>query len=581
LALALGVGGLAACGGSGGGGGDDPIAEAAALTNSAVSAVVTGGDDFAQAVTDLSDAARLDPNSEAARAFRDLATWLDFLKTTSSPGGTFQDLFTRAGYVNPAAGGSFWDFDLQETNHGQGRFKDSLPTADELRAFLVAQYLPRLQALADSLATISPGFEYVVDAGAGGRFFGELDPQDRIAYHLDYGDLMFARAAVLAHLSAVNVLTAYRTNAAQLNDVDHFDHPGARPIDVIHADYPTLGTVEVAGRLAQARSLDQQAWAAYLAASQHIRGEAGPAQEVGILTLGRGVFSGPAERQDTLDREASFRAQGGDISTHLSLDQPLLVTVGPDGRPIDPADQPSVNFFQAFEPENLRTLYFQTILDPFTGRRVLGVPGWTSFTAGMLTGGGVLQSIGGVAPGAGDLASAGYAVRLDAPPSGVKTIDGSFGDWSPGVNAAQIGGSPGVGSRLPSEVSTQLGVRSAANVPDVGDVYASISGNTLYVHVDEDLAVHVDGPGDYYSILVEGPSGTAEVSYAFGSVHVGSASAPALTPDFAFAPGGGIEVRFPDIGSAGGTARVTVRVVSNTPPGVFDSERTDMFVRFP
>ena len=552
------------CGGSGGGddgGGGDAASLSAQLTREAVVDITTGDEDFASIVSNLQMACDLDASNEAAGIFKAIAKFLQFLKATSESPGTFHSLYTRAGFVD-TGGPGFYDFCLEAPANAEGDFRDAIPRANELMTYLRTEFFVELDALCDVLATVSTGFEYTIDATIGGRFFDGLDPQDQFVYRLDYGDLMVMR--MLAHLTKAmiqNVL-GYDWANVDLNHFDEQDNPSLDALDVLEVTYPTLGAIADAARIADVETQLRSAWTAYLAASAHIRNETSAQEANGILTLGRDTFSSPTDRADTLADEAQFRTWGQGVVNDFGSDVFHVFDMGPTGGAVPVADQVTINFFRYFDGVNLRAAMLKTVVNPNTGKRVLGVSSWSQFDASMLSLGGILGTFGGNAMAPGDLQRNGYAVRLDTPTVSTKTMDGLLADWA--ANFDVVGDTPALDVRLGSTIDRSI-------VPNVGQIRTSIDATSFYLHIDTNLPALILGPGDRFDINVQTPIGPGFVSYTFlGGFTVGG------TFFAGFAPLGGLELQFSHgPGGAGDFLELSVSVTT----AAFESVRENIFIK--
>jgi len=504
------------------------------LTAEAVAEVLSGSQDFSTMQGKLAEAVAIDRDNPNARLWLGVVTVLVQMQTDLQPTGRLNQLLERAGLVNPNVGGSLWDFSLQFENHGQGLFKDTTPTLGELQDYVHGTVRPALDALLTVLDSIPADWEYVIPASSGGLLLQELAPGKQIALRLDYGDVQLASAIGHGAQAVFDMLRAIDWNNLSLNDLDTNDDPAIDPLEVIRTAYPNLGRLVNPGDLLQARDRLRTCLQNYERASLRIRNENAQQQAEGIVTLGRDSFGDAQELQQFLATEARMRVLAAQIVD--ASYQNVVVRFDTDpftGNALPLSDQAEINFQRFFLGLDIRDVYFQTVVQPFDGKRTLGVGAWSQLTATMATFGDMIVSIGGATPQPGDLQQLLYAVRVDSPPMSTKVVDGSFADWQ--TNAVQVSDTPAAWIDHPA--------------PDLGAMYLAIDANALYVRLDQDLTPSLTAAGDRYEVTFAGPSGSSSILFQSGIGHTPTGPA-GLMPTFAH-NAQGIEMRFP-LGSGTG-----------------------------
>lgn len=477
---------LAACGGGGGGPSNQQIA--ANLVAEAFQRLLAGDEDFAGIAARLRQARDRDGGNANAPLFLALAETLDYLKSTAMGGaGELRSLYTRAGFDGPPDGGSFWGFALRERAHGQGHIADGAPRAGDLARFLANGLLPRLEALIAALEAVRPGFTWRIRTQdlASHPLSGGVTAGAPPEYELDYGDLQALAAGLNVLVAHARFLLGYDHNDVDPNDFDSGDDPNLDPLLVIEQAYPQLGRVADASQLQACRDRLTRAWDDYLQASAHIRGESAAQQQVGLLTLQPGVFLEAGELAQFVADEAAFRSWAGGIVAAFTQNVGHLIDRGPDGQPLPPEDHWVINFFRLFEGVGFRDVYFRIVNDPFAGRHRIGVTGLDQITPAMVSAAGLVVGVAGTTPTAGDLQTDGrIALRIDAPPTSTKVIDGSHADWATG--AVQIGGAPRA--------------TIAPGNANLGGIWAARDAGNLFLRIDADL------------MAVLGTAGSAELA---------------------------------------------------------------------
>lgn len=542
-------------------------------TPQASSRLFSGDDDFANIAQTLAVQLQRDPGNEPARVLFAAATLLGLLKSSAAPAGQLHDLFQRAGYDLSAAA-SFWTTQVVPLLlTGQGSISNTAPRGAEIRTFLDGTLLPALETFVAALEGTSPDFSWFIGVADLNQhpLSGSISSSRGVQrYELDHGDLLALAAGLNVLIAQARFVLAYDEADVDPNDFDTGDNPGLDPLLVIENSYPGLGNVAHPGQLAQCRARLTQAWTDYLGASAHIRGENAQRQQQGILTLWPDAPIPPAELAQLLADEANFRAWMSAVVADFQNNVAHLFTTGPGGDPLPPGDRFSVNFFRLFQGVNLRSVLFEVVADPLRGGRLrLGVDDLAQITNVMTTADGIVGTVGGVTPTAGDLQEDGrYAVRTQSPPVDTKTIDGNHGDW--GSNAVRIGAAPAA-AIAPSTV-------------DLGDVFTAVDSGNLYLRVDADLQSLLDAAAwGWAELRVEWTGGHwAQVSL----VGNGPSSVFTTLPTAPVAAVGaaGIEAAFPVPAGTGETwGKVGLSFfTSDLMPGtgnVVDSHRDKMFVR--
>jgi hypothetical protein len=497
------------------------------LTSAAVTDVLAGSSEFTAIQGKLVEALAANPGNHDARLFLGVVSLLDKVQTTLEPGGELESLLTRAGIVDQGPGGSLWSYSPGLENHGQGVFKDTTPTLGELQNWLHSKARPALDGLLTVLEAVPANYEYVIPAAQGGLLLQFLAPGQQIDLRLDYGDVQMAASFVHGMLALLDMGRAVDWDNVAPNDFDWEDDPNLDALEKIRTVYTNLGRLVGPQDLLLARDRLRSSWNCYVRASDHLRGENQMQQEQGILTLGRGTFGDPTQLQEFLQAEAAMRAIGATIVDAFWQDRAVRFDTDPLTGATLPLDQQAeINFFRFFVGVDLRETYFKTVVHPIDGNRRLGVVQLSELTQAMATFGGVLVSVGGVAPTAGDLQELMYTVRVQTPPQSTKTIDGDFSDWQ--TNAMEVVKTPAAWVKRPC--------------PDLGSIYVAVDANYLYVYLDQDLTPSLYEPGDHYDITCEGPLGEQVISYYNPMGH--GSTGPGPMPDYAHNTQG-IEMRFP------------------------------------
>jgi hypothetical protein len=507
------------------------------LTQDGITLLLQGNDDFAQIRSLLLQALAANPNNEPAKVFLATAELLLFVKDSlRAPRGTLRSFYTRAGYAEVDPTASIYDFAVERVTEEDG-IPTAAPRAGEIVAFVENELLPPLSALIAVLEAVPPSFLYAIDGSAGGRWFPvagattELGghPLGRFPYWLDRGDLLALAAVLNAVRAGLEGLLAIDWNDVDANAFDPADDPNVEALDVIETRYPRLGTLGRPALWRAARDHVELAWADYLQASAHVRGENPAQQQFGILTISPDRFSSPAARQQALLEEQHFRGWAQAIADSFRIDRIHRIATSAKGTPLPPNDQLRLNFFRFWQGIDLRALYLRTFRDPFTGKKQLGVTSLADITPDMVTIGGIVDEWYGAKPLPGDLLEAAYGVRIDGTPVDTKVIDGSFADWA--QNAVRVGTTPSATLDPPR--------------PDLGDVWVARDATNLYVFVDRDLSVLPAGAWSAgYRVAVRGLEFGTEVQGGSGG-HGASSSDPRYLPVFAHVPGVGIEIAFP------------------------------------
>lgn len=532
---AIGIAALslaAACGHSSHGVSSELQIRSRDLTSAAVTDVLAGSSEFVAIRGRLLEALAANPDNPDARLFLGIVTLLDKVQTTLQPGGDLEAMLTRAGIVNEAAGGSLWSYSPALEDHGQGVFKDTTPTLGELQNWLHTKARPTLDAVLAALEAVPANYEYVIPAARGGQLLQFLAPGQQIDLRLDYGDVQMAASVVHGVLALLDIARAVDWDDLAPNDFDWEDDPNLDALEKIRTVYTNLGRLVGPQDLLLGRDRLRSSWNCYLRASAHLRNENQVQQDQGILTLGRGTFGDPQQLQEFLAAEAAMRSLGTTIVDAFWQDRAVRFDVDPLTGAALPIDQQAeVDFFRFFVGVDLRETYFKTVVHPIDGNRRLGVAQLSELTQAMATFGGVLVSVGGVAPTVGDLQELMYTVRVETPPQSTKTIDGDFSDWQ--TNALEVVKTPAAWVKRPC--------------PDLGSIYVAVDANYLYVYLDRDLTPCLSEPGDHYDITCDGPLGAQGITYHNPMGH--GVTGPGPMPDFAH-NAQGIEMRFP-MGSGG------------------------------
>ncbi|MBK8100108.1 MAG: hypothetical protein IPK26_23655 [Planctomycetes bacterium] len=549
----------------------DPVAldvqVASEKTLEAVARLFRGDDDFGGIVATLDEAVRTDPGNRNAAVFLAITRVLQFLDDSlTRPGGQLRSLVTRSGFAVPPPTAQFWTMQITPVPHTQGTVIDSAPRALEVANFLQNDLLPRLESLVAALEAVPASFSWFV---APGEFMqhplaAALPVTRQRSYEIDRGDLRMLAAALNVAIAQARFLLGYEHGNLDPNDFDVIDHPNVDPLLVIQNNYLNVGNVRSAAQLTACRDRLERAWDDYQVASAHIRGESPRRQAQGILTLAPGVLVDPTLLAQFLADEAAFRTWMTGIVGAFRTNANLLIDRGPNGVLLPPEEQVAVNLFRLFAGVNLRTVFLSSVVDPFTGFSRLGVTSPSLITPAMLTAGGVLASIGGVVPVAGDLQGGAYAVRVDNPPTSTKVIDGNHNDWTTG--SVVVAGPPRA-AILPSTA-------------DLGSVYVARDANNLYLRIDRDLQTLIDlSAFGSVSIQVDWLNGTTAGVWLSRLSPVFTWSSNRLDP-VAAVNTAGIELATPvPAGPAPIWAAVSVEVFADQSGAVLANRREALFVR--
>lgn len=510
--LALSLVGLAACGGGGGGGSsggvsnEDRLASAQATQAAAVQ-LFRGSDDFDALVASLDDAKARDPNNAGARLFHGIGFFLRWVNALGiRGGGRLRALYVRSGFApgNPNAG--FWRYRVQaQSLQGQGEYANSAPTTQEVAAILEQDVLPALRSLAAGFESVPSDFRWQVQASDLLQHpLANPGASWNASYEIDRGDALMAAAALRVFVAAGELALAYQQGDVDINDFDRGEDPSVDPLAVFRDRYPDLGNVARTAMLAQARASLEQSFDDYADGAAILRAETPAQQAAGLLTIAPDRLIPAAQQAQFLADEAAWRDWVGDLVDAFGQNANTPILYAPDGTPLPQSEQFVVNFGRFFAGVDARSLLFKLVVDPRTGKRRLGVTSLAQIDAAMRTADGVLPTARGVTPSAGDLQANGvYAVRVDAPPSSTKSIDGAFGDWANG--AVKIGDVP----------AASVG----AGAPSLGNVFASVGNGNLFLRVDADLQ----------SVVSAASYGRAAVEVAF---HTGGEWEPTANIEF-------------------------------------------------
>ncbi|MGA0868828.1 MAG: hypothetical protein ACO3UM_07845 [Planctomycetota bacterium] len=533
--------------------------EAAKLTLDTVTALFDGSDDFEAMRDDLFTATRLDTSNVDAQVLFATVVALDEVKTCTEAQHRFRQTFERAGILF-LDGATFWDLMLALEEHSEGLFKDDFPTFDEFVTILIDDVLPVLDVVSAALAEVPEDWEYVIPVERGGKFLAWLSPGDPHAIRLDHADAMAALALVEALRALIEGITVYDYDGLSLAEFDILDDPTIDPIDVIDTEHPGFGTLLRTQNLTRLRDRLRDCFLCYESCMEQVRTENQERQREGLMSMARLEQWVPdaTQRQLMLQQEEQLRtwlrAMVG------ALDGTFTISTLPDGTTLPVDQQIVLDFRRLFAGVDLRALYIKTQVDPWTGRKLFGVPALAALTAEMASFGGTLVSIGGVAPSPGTLQEEpGYALVLDesAVTTATKTIDGDLGDWD----------------RDRDRIMLRTQDRLWESRPDLGEVFTSVDATDVYLLLDEDLTQHLVEPTDTYEILVEWDTGLqARVTYQ-NRAHFGDGGAGYAHRQ---GPDGGIECRFPIEGE---WARIRVRVEARNTSWDFEAMRGPVYLQ--
>jgi hypothetical protein len=448
-----------------------------------------------------------DPTNSAAYFFKSVVDFLAFVKQTSGDAGgvpgRFNDLFTRAGFVNVNANQNFWTWELQETDHGEGQIKDSTPLVEEFADFYLQDVKQQLIDLVDDLAKTPVAFEYAIQVEDMGVIpDNDYTDDNMVTFWIDYGDIMMMKAGIEVLLAKGELVCAYDRDGMDPNAFDMEDDPNVDGLDLIENTYTNFMKLLPPYNLYTARDWVAAAWDSYKLCSQHVRSETPEQEDFGILTLGRVTFDSQQERQLFVDREANFRQLAQDIVNHFYISQDMTITHNLDNDPIPPEEQVTINPYNLWEGIDIRDTFLATVVEPFKGKKIIGVDDITKLTPDMMTCEGVLKMIGGRVPNAGDLQEdegffemwPKYAVVVDTPVH-TMTVDGDGSEWT--GNSVLIGMAP-----------------SASTQHDLGNVFVARDSTYLYIWIDHDLTQYsIPYKYDWLAIKIESGPSRAELIY--------------------------------------------------------------------
>lgn len=375
-------------------------------------------------------------------------------------------------------------------DESQGDFRDSVPTGDEIRSFIVDNFIPRLEVLLADLEQLPSNFEYVLyNVDAGGSYFDGSAIDDTLTYWVDYGDVSAFKSVVSLTLAGLRGPLAYDWENLNMNDFDD----AFIPVDIpgfINTNYPNLGTLLEQPQLSAARLDVEKAFQYYSEGILYITNETQLQSETGLLTMSRNSiywgmpitidpskpiefkklwrgFDSEEDRQKFLDDVSYFKNWGQNIVSKFNVDVDHTFDHEPGGLE-DPNLMITANFYQFWSGVvDYRNIYFKTITDPIDNITLIGVTSSNTLNdTNMLTAGGVIDKINGVILAPGDLQhKQGYAVRVDSPAIDTKTIDGNISDWSTNF--------------------TNVGLRPWAHVQpprsDFGEVYVARDASNLFI----------------------------------------------------------------------------------------------------
>jgi hypothetical protein len=423
---------------------------------------------------------------------------------------------------------------------------------------------PQLLAVSDALRRVAPEFTFQVTLGK--TFLDQLRQRDQRDYYLDYGDVRALDAGVNLWLAQLDLLLAIDWANLRPEDFDDAGRPDLDPLLVIEQSYSTLGRLADRTELQAAKTHLQRAFESYDAAARHIVAESETERARGIITLSRA-----ADPEQVKAQELRFREWLRAIVNAFEFDGLFRFDQAPDGTVLPPHEQIAVNFVRLFRGDlDPRLLLFKLIAHPFAaGRRTLGASSFGELTAEMASLNGIVGELGGAEPAPGDLQEWGYALRLDAAPVHTKEIDGDFGDWQPGVNAAQIGGPPS---------GLAAGSKGGLPRPNLGNVWVARDASNVYVFVDADLAQYLLEPSDGYDVWFAVPGEVESGVHGRDSGH-SSSSRTGHLPSFRHVPGAGIEIAFPFAPSSGAWAEIAISAAADNQRYAIDSDRGDIFVK--
>lgn len=546
---------LGACSDSSSSTDGDGSARAAQLTDDTVHTLLSGDDDFESQQSDLGLAVTLDPSNVEARVFLAAVTALHKVQQEMQQDQNTYRLLERAG-IRIRAGQTFWDAVLELEDHGQGLFKDSTPTLDEIAMWIEGSLIPTLDALVVALESVPADWEYIVPAQHGGRLLAFLSPGGNHQLRFDYADAQTAAAVGHLLIGALQTFLVLDWDDLAPNDFDFVENPAVDLLDLLETRYPNCGTLLRTQLLTRTRDQLRDCFTCYEQLRTRLRNEDQTRQNEGIVTLGRGRFANETERQAFLATEERMHAWMAPVVDAMRNGSVHVFDTLLDGSSIPEQARIGIDFAALLAGVDPRRLYFKTFVDPFTARRVLGVTALDQLTNAMASFGGTIASIGGVAPDRGSLQEfPGYALRrtLTQIPSSTKLIDGNFGDWD----------------RDRDQIMLQTRTQLFESRPELGQVFVARDAADLFVFLDTDLTAILTDPTDDYSIDVEWDNGVMQQVRFQNQVH-------GTTGQVRFQHrAGGIECAFPH---AGTQAKIRVRVRAQNTIYDFESERGPVIV---
>jgi len=487
---------LAGCGGGGGGGGGSiPVIPSPTpdpelsdkLTAESVDSMVSGDSDFDAIAEKLRDAIAADPGNDNAPVFLAVVEFLDFLETTGIedppvplqlqqiPGvSEFRELYEDAGYEN-VGGSDIWDLDLVGTDHGEGDYADSWPSADDVEDFVRLRLRAEMLDLIDELEDAPADFEYrITNLDASGEFFDDSTLDDTETVWIDYGDFAMLRSSLHLAVALLDFGYAYSLDDVVMDDFDREDHPGVDAIDLFANHYTDFCALVRTSSMASSRDHVKKAFTAYKAGAVHILAESTTERSNGLITpyrsqiRGSNYFDTTTDRDDFIADEAAFRTWAQGIVDSFGTDSFYEIKTEPDGTAIAADERTSLNFYRLWQGVAFRELYFLTEEHPIDSEWFIALSELPASGDDMLTMDGVIDKIQGKSPTAGDLMEFfGPGLLIDSPPTSTKTIDGNLTDWTPGTNAVTIFRAPAV--VLPEGYA------------DAGRFHVAIDGTYLYI----------------------------------------------------------------------------------------------------
>lgn len=563
-------------GSSGGGPVSDPdvgASESILLTDQAVQTLLLGVDDFAGISELLKIALESDPGNTDARLFKGIVDFLHYLQQTAWPvdgplgkggSGRYYDLFTRSGYENLYLDDTFWAFELEAIEHQEGTVYDSFPSLEEWRLFLDEELLPEIQSLAIVLNSL-PGdytYERITRDGTDAWVVGDPDNTAHV-YEIDSGDILFVQSVLQGVSAAIEGINAYDWRGYSPNDFDPEDPPGLDPWADLQADFPDFLKLIDAGALLTARDMLVQAFDDYQVAATYLFAGENPIEEELLLNLAQGAFDDPQELVDLVEIEPFFQTWMEETVAVFFVDTGKTFYTWPNGTPLEPEQQPTINLFKFWNGVDLGDLLIKTVVDPLSKLTVPGVRKLADLNAEMSTVGGVLEAMNGRTPNAGDLQETvgifplSYAVRIGSPPEDTKIIDGFYGDWS--SKRVQIAATP------------------AASFPeDLGGLYLAVDADHLYLHLDTDVIAYAFSYWGNVFIQIRDHRSDAAVELSYFS----EAGFSAKPFDLEWVSNSaGLELAAPLDQLEGGWVEIQLGVVTDNPEYEITSLRSRMFAR--